>query len=78
MKVVFTLVFALLVSFTTMAQSAKKEVKVETKTMGVELNITINKEDVKSTKIARVYMNKNYLVKKELGFLTKNNRAKIA
>ena len=61
-----------------MAQSAKKEVKVETESIGVELNITIKKETVKSTKIARVYMNKNYLVKKELRFLTKKNKAKMA
>ena len=61
-----------------MAQSVKKEVKVETKNFGVELNITIKKEDVKSTQITRVYMNKNYRVKKALNFTTKRNKSKIA
>ena len=77
MKAVVTLIFTLLVSFSAMAQ-ANKEVKVETTTMAVELNITIKKEEVKATEVARVYMNKNFRVKKALNFSTKKNKAKMA
>ena len=78
MKAVLTLIFTLLISFSAMAQAAQKEVKVETKTMAVELNITINKKEVKTTEVARVYKNKNFRVKKALHFSTKNNKAKMA
>ena len=78
MKVVFTLIFTLLVGFTAMAQSAKREVKVETITMKVELNVVVKNTNIQSKQIARVYLNKNYRVEKELNFTTKRNSAKIA
>ena len=60
-----------------MAQDAAKEVKVNTTTYGVELNIKIEKT-VKENTVARVYKFKNTRIKKELKFQTKRNNSKIA
>ncbi len=79
MKTVLTLIFIIFIGATAMAQDASKEVKVETVTYGVELNIKIEKSTtIKENTIARVYKFKNTRIKKELTFSTKRNNSKIA
>lgn len=77
MKTTITIFFILFIGAVTQAQNDKKEVKVETITMEVALG----KEEVtvkKDNGVARLYMFKNSLVKKELSFTTKNNKPKLA
>ncbi len=80
MKTILTLIFTTFIGFAAMAQTTGKEVKVETQTKKVELNIntTIQKVEIKKVEIARVYMNKNYRVKRALNFTTKSNKSKMA
>lgn len=78
MKAILTLIFGLLISTAALANSPAKQVKVEVKIMKVELNITIEKATVQKTELARLYMYKNSRIKKELAFVTKANKARIA
>ena len=77
MKAILTLIFIIFIGVAAQAQNNSKEIKVETITMGIETNleaVTSNKD----TSVARLYMFKNSLVKKELSFTTKNDKAKLA
>jgi hypothetical protein len=76
MKAIITFVFFIFISTTAMAHTP--EVKVETVTKGVNLEITIASKQVKNTSVARLYRFKNSRVKKALKFTTKANRAKMA
>ena len=78
MKAITTLLFIILIGFTANAQEASKEVKVAIVTYGVELNVTIEKAAAQDNQVARLYMDKNYRVKKALSFKTKRNKAKMA
>ena len=78
MKAIVTLIFGLMISTAAMANTPAKQMKVETKTMKVELNITIKKATVQKSEVARLYMYKNSRIKKELAFRTKAKRARIA
>jgi len=78
MKAITTLLFIILIGFTANAQDTSKEVKVATVTYGVELNVTIEKATTQDNQVARLYMDKNYRVKKALSFKTKRNKAKMA
>lgn len=78
MKAVLTLIFIIILGTTAIAQSPIKEVKVETKTTTVELNIKIKKSSKLEKEVARLYMFKNLRVKKELNFRTKRNSSKLA
>lgn len=78
MKAILTIIFVILVGSSAMAQTATKEIKVETTTMKVELNIKIEKEDVQENKVARLYRYKNSRVKKALQFQTRKRIAKMA
>ena len=62
--------------YTTLFRSA--EVKVETVTQGVTLDIKIEDKAVKEVEVARLYRFKNARVKKALSFKTKRSRAKLA
>jgi len=75
MKAILTLIFILFFSTSAIAQN---EVKVNTITMNVELNITIDQDGTNGNKVARLYRFKNSRVKKALKFTTKKNRSKIA
>lgn len=80
MKAIVTFIFIILIGNVAMAQA---DTKVEVKPQGVELNITVAKEEVKQveakeTEVARLYMFKNSRVKKALSFNTKRNKAKLA
>lgn len=78
MKAVLTFIFIIFIGTTAIAQSSKKETKVAIASVGVELNITIEKKDVKEGQVARLYMFKNSRIKKALNFKTKRNASKIA
>lgn len=78
MKTVLTFIFIIFIGSAAIGQGASKEVKVETVTYGVELNIKIEKTLVKENKVARLYLFKNSRVKKELNFKTKRNNSKMA
>ena len=78
MKANVTLIFIIFTGTSAMAQSAPKAMKVKTNTVGVELNISIDKDEVQGEKVARLYMFKNSRVKKALKFRTKRNASKIA
>lgn len=78
MKAILTLIAVIFFGTLAMAQDASKEVKIETTTIGVELDITIQQETEKETKVARLYRFKNSRVKKALSFRTKRNKSKLA
>ncbi|MDC6362767.1 MULTISPECIES: hypothetical protein [Flavobacteriaceae] len=78
MKTILTIIAVIFFGTVAMAQDANKEVKVDTVTVGVELNIDIQKQAKKETEVARLYKFKNSRVKKELSFKTKKDRAKLA
>ncbi|MEW2921502.1 MULTISPECIES: hypothetical protein [Flavobacteriaceae] len=78
MKTILTIIAVTFFGTMAMAQDISKEVKVETNTADVELNIAIEKEIKKDRKMTRLYKFKNSRVKKELSFTTKRNKAKLA
>ena len=78
MKAVLTLIFIIFLGTAAMAQSPAKEVKVETKTASVVLNMKIEKSNQLEKEVARLYMFKNFRIKKELNFKTKRNNSKLA
>ena len=78
MKAFATFIFIIFLGTSAMAQKAQKEMKVATYPAGVELNISIDQDEVQGEKIARLYMFKNSRVKKALKFRTKRNASKIA
>ncbi len=78
MKAVLTLIFIIFLGTAAMAQAPTKEVKVETKTVSVELNIKIEKSEKQVKEVARLYMFKNFRITKELNFKTKINNSKLA
>jgi len=76
MKAILTFFFFIFI--TTMAMANTQEVKVETNSAKVELNVTIEKPVIQNTEVARLYRFKNSRVKKALKFTTKASRAKMA
>lgn len=78
MKTIFTIIAVVFFGTVAMAQENSKEIKVDTVTVGVELNVQIQDNLNKDGKIARLYKFKNSRVKKELSFTTKKNKAKLA
>ncbi len=80
MKTILTILFVLFIGLFAQAQDAKVEVKVAAQTENVVLvtptvETTLNSNE---TKIARLYMDRNYKVKKALSFYTKANKTKLA
>ena len=79
MKTILTLIFVLFIGVAAQAQNGAAEVKVETVTMSIATTTTKQEVAVKSeNSVARLYMNKNYKVIRELSFTTKLNKAKLA
>ncbi|WP_036379172.1 hypothetical protein [Muricauda sp. MAR_2010_75] len=78
MKTILTIIAVTFFGTMAMAQDISKEVKVETKSVDVELNVAIQNEIKKDRKMTRLYKFKNSRVKKELSFSTKRNKAKLA
>ncbi len=78
MKAILTLIAVVFFGTLAMAQNPSQEIKVETISMEVTLDIGI-KETLKMDKeVARLYKFKNSRIKKELAFRTKRNRSKLA
>jgi hypothetical protein len=80
MKTILTIITFLFISLTAQAQENAAELKVNVVTETFVLatpavNTVINNNE---TKVARLYMDKNYKVKKELSFTTKANKSKLA
>lgn len=80
MKAILTILFVLFIGLFANAQEATVAAKVATSTENVvlvsaTLKTTLNNNE---TKVARLYMDRNYKVKKELAFTTKSNKSKLA
>ena len=80
MKTILTILFVLFIGLFAQAQDAKAEVKVAAQIESVVLvpstiEATLNSSE---TKVARLYMDRNYKVKKALSFYTKANKTKLA
>ena len=78
MKAILTTIAVIFFGTLTMAQSVSKEIKVETVTYSVTLDVEINTDSKKATEVARLYRYKNSRIKKALSFRTKRNKAKLA
>ncbi|RIV69846.1 hypothetical protein [Flagellimonas aequoris] len=78
MKTILTIIAVVFFGTVAMAQDTSKEVKVDTVTVGVELNIDLSTSVKQNREVARLYKFKNSRVKKELSFTTKKNKAKLA
>lgn len=80
MKIILTIIATLFISFSSQAQENEAKVIVSIKTE----TIVLAKDAIETvffkneTKVARLYLDKNYKVKKELAFRTKNNASKLA
>lgn len=79
MKTILTIITFLFISLTAQAQENALELRVNAVTETVVLstptiNTVINNNE---TKVARLYMDKDYKVKKELSFTTKANKSKL-
>ncbi|WP_282133142.1 hypothetical protein [Cellulophaga baltica] len=76
MKSILTILFVLFIGLFAQAQEAK----VATQTANVVLVTPTVETSLNSneTKIARLYMDRNYKVKKELSFYIKANKSKLA
>lgn len=80
MKTILTIIATLFISFSSQAQENAPQVKVVIKTETVVLihDAIETASSKKETQVARLYLDKNYKVKKELAFRTKNNSSKLA
>ena len=78
MKTITTIIFIIFLSFTAQAQNTTKEVKVETIEMGIVTETTNELNVDAKVEIARLYKSKDSRIKRDLNFITKANRSKIA
>ncbi|WP_419210853.1 hypothetical protein ACNR9Q_08815 [Maribacter sp. X9] len=78
MKTIATIIFIIFLGFTAQAQNTSTDVKVETTTTSIVAKTTYNFKIDKATEVARLYKFKNALIKKELNFLTKTDKPKMA
>nr|WP_299345911.1 hypothetical protein [Allomuricauda sp.] len=78
MKAFLTLIAVVFFGTLAMAQNPSKEVKVETITMEITLDIEIKETNSMKNEVARLYKFKNSRIKKALAFRTKKNRSKLA
>lgn len=78
MKTIATIIFIIFLGITAQAQTATADVKVETieTTIVTETTYELNLET--NTDVTRLYKFKNSLIKKELNFITKANKPKMA
>lgn len=78
MKTIVTIIFIIFLGITAQAQSNSVDVKVEAVEMTI---VTETTNEVKlniKTEVARLYKSKNSKIKRELNFITKANKAKMA
>ncbi|WP_299326027.1 hypothetical protein [uncultured Maribacter sp.] len=78
MKTIIATIFIIFLSFTAQAQNTTEEVKVETVEMTIVTETTYEINLEAKTEIARLYKFKNSRIKRDLNFLTKANKPKMA
>ena len=78
MKTIVAIIFIIFLSFTAQAQNETTEVKVETIEMTIVTETTYELNLETKTEVARLYKTKNSKIKKELNFMTKANKPKMA
>ncbi|WP_405398492.1 hypothetical protein [Maribacter sp. Asnod2-G09] len=78
MKTIIATIFIIFLSFTAQAQNSTEEVKVETIEMSIVTETTYDVEANTTLEVARLYKFKNSRIKRDLNFLTKANKPKMA
>ncbi|MDF4202459.1 hypothetical protein PXD56_05820 [Maribacter sp. SA7] len=78
MKTIIATIFIIFLSFTAQAQNNTADVKVETIEMGIVTETTFEVKESTTTEVARLYKFKNSRIKRDLNFLTKANKPKMA
>jgi len=78
MKTIITIIFITFLSFTAQAQNTTADVKVETIEMSIVTETTNEIKTESNTEVARLYKFKNSRIKRDLNFLTKANKPKMA
>ncbi|WP_300022100.1 hypothetical protein [uncultured Maribacter sp.] len=78
MKTIIATIFIIFLSFTAQAQNNTSDVKVETIEMGIVTETTFEVKENTSTEVARLYKFKNSRIKRDLNFITKANKPKMA
>ncbi|MEP2237205.1 MAG: hypothetical protein ABJI22_02515 [Maribacter sp.] len=78
MKTIIATFFIIFLSFTAQAQNNTADVKVETVEMGIVTETTFEVKESTTTEVARLYKFKNSRIKRDLNFLTKANKPKMA
>ena len=78
MKTIVTIIFIIFLGTTAQAQTADTDVKAEAIEMTIETGTTYELNLEAKTEVARLYKSKNSKIKKELNFITKANKPKMA
>ncbi|WP_339653175.1 hypothetical protein [uncultured Maribacter sp.] len=78
MKTIITIIFIIFLGITAQAQTADTDVKVETFEMTIVTETTFELNLEAKTEVARLYKSKDSKIKKELNFITKANKPKMA
>lgn len=78
MKTIATIIFIIFLGITAQAQTAGTDVKVETGEITIFTETTYELNLEAKTELARLYKSKDSKIKKELNFITKANKAKMA
>ena len=78
MKTIIATIFIIFISFTAQAQNTTKEIKVETVEMSIVTETTYEVKANTTTEVVRLYKFKNSRIKRDLNFLTKANKPKMA
>ena len=78
MKTIATIFFIIFIGIYAQAQDTTNEQKVDTIEMTILTETTYELNLEKNTEVARLYKMKNALIKKELNFLTKADKPKMA
>jgi len=78
MKTIIATIFIIFLSLTAQAQNSTEEVKVETIEMSIVTDTAFEVKANTNTEVARLYKFKNSRIKRDLNFLTKANKPKMA
>lgn len=78
MKTVLTLIFGILISTAAMANKPAKQIKVEASIQQVTLVTKVSVTKTQNIEVARLYKFKNSRIKRELKFVSKSNKSKMA
>lgn len=78
MKTVLTLIFGILISTAAIANTPAKQIKVEASMQQVTLVTKVSVTKTQNIEVARLYKFKNSRIKRELKFVSKSNKSKMA